>query len=141
MATAASPAPPVTKTTGRLYYWIGLACVVLGLAFYFVDFFALKHLIVPWYVPILSTLGVILMLVWFLRRPGIVRSLSLILVLLVAGMEWAFIGWLSRNAAYAGPDVGQSLPEFHVSRSDGTAFSDGDLKGQATVLVFNRGHW
>ncbi len=141
MTTTTSPAPPATKTTGRLYYWMGMACVVLGLAFYFTDFFAFKHFVVPWYVPILATAGVLLVLLWFLRRPGFVRGSSLALILLVAGLEWAFVGWISRNPAYAGPPVGDSLPQFNISRPDGTRFSNANLPGQTSVLVFYRGHW
>jgi hypothetical protein len=141
MTTTTAPAPPTTKTTGRLYYWIGLGCVVLGLAFYFTDFFAFKHFVVPWYVPILATAGVLCVLLWFLRRPGLVRGISLALVLLAAGVEWAFVGWISRNPAYAGPAVGEPLPPFNVSRGDGSRFSNSALLGQTSVLVFYRGYW
>lgn len=141
MTTIAVPEPPATRTHDRLFYWIGIACVVLGLAYYFFEFFLLKHLITPWYVPILSTVGLVLLFVWFLRKPGWRRAVSLVLILFVTGAEWAFIGWVSKSPPYDGPGVGEPFPNFAVSDADGVPFTNKDLAGRPAVLVFYRGHW
>ncbi len=51
--------------------------------------------------------------------------------------------WAMRLPAYTGPvTVGQSFPPFATTRSDGTAFTQSDLQGEANnVLVFFRGRW
>jgi hypothetical protein len=139
-APAATTPPPTTRTSGRWLYWLGIAAVVLGVAAYFVQFMALKILTVPWYAPILATVGVIFLVVSFLRRHSLIRLITLVLLLFVAGAEWAFVGWMSRVPAYEGPAIGQPLPDFAISTADGTALTNRDLVGQPTVLVFYRGH-
>jgi len=68
--------------------------------------------------------------------------LALLLVLLLAGAEWAFL-LASRLPAYTGPvAAGQPFPEFTTVRADGKPFARRDLDGdQNSVLVFFRGRW
>jgi hypothetical protein len=60
--------------------------LLLGVILYFVQTFQLKHLVTPWYLPILFTLGVLLALVSVRQRPTWTRVIaSLVLALLCAG--------------------------------------------------------
>jgi hypothetical protein len=104
---------------------------------------ALRHLWTPWYVPVLASAGVLLMLVSVLRRPGLVRVLGLLLFGLLCGLEWYFLGVASKSPPYAGPAIAdQRVPPFAASRADGTAFTQENLSdGTSSVLVFFRGRW
>jgi hypothetical protein len=131
-----------TRASGRPLYWLGVACPILGLVAYFIDFLVLKRLVVPWVVPIMATAGVFLLLLSVLRRRGVLRIITLALVILLAGFEWLFLGVFARAPAYDGPAVGERLKPFSVALADGGQFTDKTLAdGTPTVLVFYRGHW
>jgi hypothetical protein len=139
MDTASASAP--RRYPGRLYLLLGLGVVVLGILGYVAQL-AAQRLFVPWYVPGLATLGVVLVLVSLWQARTVWRVLALLLVLLLAGAEWAFL-LSARLPAYTGPvAVGQPFPEFTTTRADGTTLTPRDLiGGQNNVLVFFRGRW
>ena len=143
MQKSLSASPPIARSRGRLWLWLGVGLFLLGFVLYFVQAFQFKHLVTPWYMPILFTLGVLLALVSVRQRPTWTRVIaSLVLALLCAG-EWYFILSMSRLPEYKGTvQVDKKIPEFTTTLADGAPFTEKDLqKGTPTVLVFNRGHW
>jgi hypothetical protein len=103
---------------------------------------SLQRLIVPWYLPIMASLGVVLVVLSIWKRRTVVRVLALVFVVLLAGASWAFL-FAVRLPRYTGPvAVGRPFPAFESSRADGTPFNQRDLAGdQANLLVVFRGRW
>jgi hypothetical protein len=126
---------------GRLYLALGLLLSAAGLAAYFAQLSA-HRLAAPWYLPVSATLGVIFVATSLWQARTILRILCLLLALLFAGAEWAFL-LTTRQPAYSGPvTVGRPFPAFATSKADGTPFTKTDLEGQQNnVLVFFRGRW
>jgi hypothetical protein len=134
-------ADTVRPQSGRILLLLGLALAVVGLAAYIVQIRA-RVLAAPWYLPIATTVGVLLVLAALVQTRGVWRLLMLLLLTLVAGAEWTFlIG--TRLPAYNGPILaGAPFPAFSSMRSDGTTFTQRDLGGDKNdVLVFFRGRW
>jgi hypothetical protein len=125
----------------RPYFLLGTLVFFLGMIIYVVQM-ATKHFVVPWHVPILGTIGVLLMLLSVVQRPGILRIIGLLIFMALAGMEWFFIVG-TKLEPYAGPaKAGEKLPAFTASFADGSPFATQNLEdGKATLLVFFRGHW
>ena len=139
-------APPAVRTSGPPRGWplflVGVLLCVLGPALYVVQFRS-SLLWMPWYVPVLSTLGVALMFVSVWRRRGVVRSLGLAVFSLMCGFEWFLALVVFASPAYTGPaGPSRKLPEFAATLADGRPFTQRDLEtGDPTVLVFFRGRW
>jgi hypothetical protein len=131
-------APPRPRT----YFLLGVLIFSLGVVTFVVQIFGLKRLVVPWYLPVLGTAGVALMVLSVVQRPRIWRILGLAVFVLLNGFEWFGI-LSSKLPEYQGPaKVGETIPAFTTTMADGTSFSDQDLqKGNPTVLLFFRGHW
>jgi hypothetical protein len=129
------------RYAGRQQLWLGLGLAVLGIAAYAVQFL-MARLTAPWYLPIITTIGTVLIVAALWQQRSIWRVLALVLVVLLAGAEWTFLLAL-RHPAYSGPAVvGKEFPTFATVRSDGTPFTNRDLEGDAnTVFVFFRGRW
>jgi hypothetical protein len=143
MASQQTEASTVSVSRRRWpLFSLGVLLFVLGPALYYIQF-RLEYLDTPWYVPILATAGVVLMVVSVWQRRGVVRIIGLALFLLVAGFEWHALLIGFRTPQYNGPaQPGQKIPAFATTLADGKAFTDRDLdKGIPTVLVFFRGHW
>jgi len=138
---ATSELAPPTQSTGRGFFWSGLALAVVGIVAYLAQF-SMRHLTTPWYMPVLSTIGVLLLLLAVLRRRTIWRILGLLLVVLLAGAQWALI-FAMGLPEYRGPAaVGKPFPAFATLRADGTKFTQAELGGTKNdVLVFFRGRW
>jgi hypothetical protein len=134
--------PATDRSRGRAYFWAGLAAWLLGLALVFVQF-GLKHLFVPWYSPVLATLGAFLLLASVARRRSIPRVVALVLVAALAGLQWYFLVSLVKLPDYEGPaKAGKQLPAFRTTLADGRPFTRADLRdGSQRVLVFFRGRW
>jgi hypothetical protein len=130
-----------TRSSGRGFFLLGWLLLIGGIAGYFVQLFALKQFVVPWYIPTLATIAFVLMLMGLSRRRGILRFLGLAACGLLAAGEWHFVLVGSRTPAYAGPQTSEPTPAFTAIRADGTPFTERDLAGQPTVLVFYRGHF
>lgn len=98
-------------------------------------------MVTPWYVPAFGTLGALLAVWAFARGRGMGALAVAVLLTAFAGFQW-FVVLSSRLPAYAGPvEVGKPFPAFQTTRADGSPFTDADLRGQATALVFYRGRW
>jgi hypothetical protein len=130
------------KTAGRTYLWLGLATSLLGPVLYTAQLHA-KHLTVPWYVPILTTLGTLLAVVALIRSRSLWRILAVGLLGLLSACEWHFFTRFGELPAYAGAvAIGQPFPAFTTTLSDGSPFTDASLKDEPkTVMVFFRGRW
>ncbi|MDZ4782183.1 MAG: hypothetical protein SGJ19_18200 [Planctomycetia bacterium] len=139
---AASPAP-VLKSNGRSWLWLGLLLCVLPIAAYVIQFNVLQRMFVPWYIPILATVGAACVVVSVIRRRTWPRWTALALVALLGGFEWLMLGAAVRLPEYAGPaHAGAKLPTFSTATAAGEVFANRDLEqGVATVLVFYRGRW
>ena len=142
MATTTSSTIAPTKTTGRMYLWLGLAVGILA-PFLYVAQLAAKRLTAPWYVPILGTAALCLVLLAVIRVGTVGRKIAFLLLGLLATGEWFFLLYASKVPAYAGPvAVGQPFPAFATTFADGSPFTQADLLGERnTVMVFFRGRW
>ena len=136
--------PPAVIPRSRhwLLFFAGVALFVLGPVWFVVQF-RLKNLGAAWYVPILSSAGVLFLIVSLWRRRGIVRTVFLMLFAVVCGFEWFVLTVAARSPAYTGPaQPGRKVPQFAARLADGKPFTTADLeRGTSTVLVFFRGHW
>jgi hypothetical protein len=139
---AATPTPAPTSL-GRGWLWLGLLLCILPIAAYVVQFNVLQRMFVPWYIPILATVGAACVLVSVTRRRTWPRWTALVLVTLLGGFEWLMLGAAVRLPQYAGPvHAGAKLPTFSTTTAGGEVFANRDLEqGVATVLVFYRGRW
>jgi hypothetical protein len=136
-----SPIDTPDRSRGRLLLLSGLGLALLGVVAYVVQI-SLERLVVPWYMPALALLGVALVLTSLAKRRTVWRMLALVAVVLLAGLELAFL-YTVRLPAYTGPiAVGRPFPAFEAKRADSTPFTQDDLAGEARhVLVFFRGRW
>jgi thiol:disulfide interchange protein len=143
MQNPLTSSPPMARRRGRSWLWLGVGVFLLGLVLYILQAFLFKILVVPWYMPIMFTMGALFALVAFGQRRTWTRGIALVLLGLLCAGEWFFILSLSRLPEYKGPaQVDRQIPEFTTTLADGTPFTKKDLqKGTATVLVFYRGHW
>jgi hypothetical protein len=136
----------VYKTTprhpGRSLLLLGALVAIAGPVLGIVLMFVAKILITPWYMPLLGTLGVALIVLALMRSRSIWRWTALVIFTLFVGFQWwALLGM--RTPAYTGPvKDGQPFPVFATTLADGSTFTQTDLQGdQNTVVVFFRGHW
>jgi hypothetical protein len=75
------------STRGRVLLLVGAGLPVLAVIAYAVQI-RVGRLMVPWYVPALASLGVVLVGSSLWRRPSLWRVLALIAVAVVAAGEW-----------------------------------------------------
>src|SRR6267143_360110 len=143
MQKSPAASPPVARSRGRLWLWLGVGLFLLGFLLNILQIAVLKYLVTPWYVPILATAGALLALVSVRQRPTWTRVIALLALVLLSAGEWYFILSMSRLPEYKGPvQVDKKIPEFTTTFADGSSFTEKDLqKGTPTVLVFYRGHW
>jgi hypothetical protein len=120
----------------------GVLLFLLGPAIYVVQV-SLKDLTMPWHLPILATLGVVLMALSVGQRRGVWRSAALVFFVLLCGLEWFFLVAITKTPLYAGPaQPGRKVPEFTAAYADGQAFTHNNLEdGKRSVLLFFRGRW
>jgi hypothetical protein len=142
--TAVAPATSQVshRSAGRALFWLGIGVSLLGIPLSMLQI-SLKQLFTPWYVPALTTLGVLLLAWSMARRRTVVRGVALVLFALLAGFGWYMLGWLAKLPEYTGPArPGAKLPAFETTLADGRAFTEKDLEtGVPTVLTFFRGRW
>jgi len=139
MNTTTTLAPP--RVRGRPLVALGFGLAAIGLIAYVVQL-VLHSLMTPWYLPVLATLGALVLVVALWKARTVWRFLVLLLVVLFAAAAWTFL-FAARLPAYAGPvEAGKPFPDFETERADGTPFTQCDLEGdQHSVLVFFRGRW
>ena len=135
--------PPMFRSRGRWWLWLGVGLFLLGVVLNFVQILLLKLLVVPWYMPILATVGALCALVSIRKRPTWTRGIALVILAVLTAGEWYFLLSMSRLPEYKGPvQVERKIPEFTTTLADGRPFTEKDLqKGAPTVLVFYRGRW
>lgn len=136
-----SPIEVPGRGRGRLWMLAGLGVAALGPVAYGVQL-GLHRLKVPWYMPGLALVGAGLIVASLRARRSVARTLALVAVLLLGGLETAALV-VMRLPSYAGPvAVGRPFPAFEAVRADGSPFTQGDLAGdKSSVLVFFRGRW
>src|SRR5262245_46313679 len=136
-----SPIATLDRSRSRLLMLLGIGLAVLGVVAYVVQV-SLQRLILPWYMPALALLGVVLVILSLWQRRTFWRVLALLMVVLLLGAELAFL-YAVRLPPYTGPiAVGRPFPEFEAKQADGTPFTQNDLTSdQHHVLVFFRGRW
>jgi hypothetical protein len=124
---------------GRLFLALGLGLAALG-ALGYVAQVLMQRLTAPWYVPISATLGVACLVASLWQARTVWRVLALLLLVLLAGAEWAFLLG-TRLPEYAGPvERDRPFPAFATARADGAPFTQRDLEGDHNnLLVFFRG--
>jgi hypothetical protein len=139
MTSSSSDTPH--RLRGRLLLLLGLGLGVLGVVAYVVQF-SLARLMLPWYMPTLAALGVVLVVMSLWERRTVWRVLALLAVVLLTGAELALL-YAMRLPPYTGPiEVGRPFPAFEARRADGTPLTHRDLAGDRNnVLVFFRGRW
>jgi cytochrome oxidase Cu insertion factor (SCO1/SenC/PrrC family) len=125
----------------RLFF-IGVVVFLLGPAIYIAQVGS-GNLRMPWYLLLMTTLGVVFMLVSVLRNGGVVRIVFFVLFALLCAGEWFAIMGPLKTPPNTGPaQVAQKLPDFATTFADGKPFTNKDLEtGKPTVLVFFRGRW
>lgn len=131
----------IPRSSGRWLVVCGLGLALLAIAAYAAQF-AAHRLVTPWYLPVATTLGAVLIGAALGQRRGIGRWVALVVVMLLAGAEWLFL-FATRLPEYTGPvAVAERFPSFEITRADGSPFSDVDLRDNGNnVLVFFRGRW
>jgi hypothetical protein len=134
--------PQTGSRAGKVpLYSLGLLLLVGGIVIYVVQF-NMRQLVVPWYMPIMATVGSLLMLVAYLQRRSALRLAGFILADLVTIVLWLFLLVFTVVPAYAGPGPGKPLPAFTATLADGRPFSEKDFRqGGPSVLVLFRGRW
>jgi hypothetical protein len=143
MSTTVTTPPATSRTAGRLGFWLGIAATFVGIAVYMVQFMVLKQLgSTPWYAPVLATIGAALVFLSVRESRTVPRLVGLVVLLLLAGLQWYFFLSFTKLPQYAGPSAGEKLPPFQTTLATGGPFSTADLaNGTPTVLIFFRGRW
>jgi hypothetical protein len=125
-----------------MFLLLGVLLAVAGLGIYALQFRA-KVLTTPWYVPVLATVGLGLVVLALVCSRSAWRWAAVAFLALLAGAEWVFLLVLMSTPAYTGPaKAGQPFPAFATTLADGSPFTADKLEGKrSTVLVFFRGRW
>jgi hypothetical protein len=137
---------PTSAAIPRSRHWLlfiaGILLFLVGPPLYVIQF-RMKHLVVPWYVPILATAGVALMIASVWRRRGFMRAILLVLFVVLCGLEWSMLAVGMKSPLYMGPaQPGRKVPAFTAMLADGAPFTEKDLaEGSSTILLFFRGRW
>jgi hypothetical protein len=137
-----TPTIKINRSAGRRMFWSGIAVCLASLIIPALQY-SFGSLIVPWYSPILGTIGAGLLMWSFNQRRTVFRGMTCVLLVLLAVMQWHFLVSASKLPEYAGTaHVGDKFPAFETKWSDGTPFTNQDLAtGETTVLTFFRGRW
>ena len=132
----------VKPPRGWPLFLAGAVLFVLGPIGYVIQF-EQAHFTTPWYLPILSTLGVLLMAASVFRSWSVLRTIGVVVFALICGLEWFVFAVATKTPPYAGPAIaGARTPAFSAKLADGQTFTDRDLaRGTPTILLFYRGHW
>lgn len=141
---SASPvtASPVSAARRWPLFLLGVLLFFAGPVLYAVEVW-IGRLAMPWYLPILATVGVLFMIASVWQRGGILRISGLVLFGLLCGAVWFFVLIASRTPDYVGPaQPGKKVPAFMTKLADGKTFTQHDLEaGNRSVLLFFRGRW
>jgi hypothetical protein len=132
----------VFRPRRRPLFLAGVLLFLLGPPIYVVQFQG-KLLFAPWYVPIMASIGVVLMVVSVWRRRGVARTIGMALFVVICVLEWFLLAAGTATPLYSGPaEPGRTVSAFTSNLADGTPFTEKELKqGSPTVLLFFRGRW
>jgi hypothetical protein len=127
---------------GKLMLFLGMLVAVTGVGIYVFQLRA-KDLSTPWYMPILATVGLALVLAALVRSRTVWRWIATVVFALFAGVQWLMLLVLLATPAYTGPaKAGEAFPTFVATTADGSTFTQENLKGDSnTILLFFRGRW
>lgn len=102
----------------------------------------IRYLKTPWYIPILSTIGLFLILNWVWQRRSLLRIATAIPYILLYAFMWVALIGLN-TPQYRGPlQAPRLVPKFVTMTVEGDRFTEKDLQsGVPSVLVFFRGRW
>ena len=133
---------PTNRSSGRGLLWAGIALAGAAIGLIFLQLW-MRIAAIPWYLPILTTIGVLLVLWSLSRRFGILRIVVLVLLVALAGFEWFSITIGGKLPGYTGSaQAGKTLPPFETTLADGSPLTDADLRdGKRRVMTFFRGRW
>jgi|SRR5579884_171034 len=134
--------PSIDRSRGRVIFWAGIGACLLGLVLVVIQF-GLKLVFVPWYSPILATVGAVFLLLSAASRRSVARVAALVLVTAFAGLQWYFLVFMMKLPEYNGPaQPGKRLPPFQAMFANGRSFTEADLAdGSRRVMTFFRGRW
>lgn len=123
-------------------FFVGLLLFFVGPPLYFLQLHQ-GLIFIPWYIPLLTTLGVVCAGISWQRRRGVLRGVGVVALVALCAFEWFMLTVGSTTPTYTGPaQVGRKVPDFATTLADGSAFSIHDLdNGARTALVFFRGRW
>jgi hypothetical protein len=125
------------------FRWLsGLALLASGPALLYAHLKG-EQLWVPWYIPILGTLGLALLVRGWLLRRTIVGGCVVSCGVAWVALEWFVLAFGTATPDYVGPmEVGAPVPLFSVRSAAGDVFTQRDLAGPSwSMLVFFRGRW
>src|SRR6185312_8730730 len=123
------PGQPATEPSSRQWPWFlaGSLLFILGPVGYAIQL-RQKNLLTPWYVPILATLGLGLMIVSLRWRGAVLRALIVSLFAFVCVLEWFTLAVALKSPAYTGPArPGREVPEFTATLAGGQPFTERDI--------------
>jgi hypothetical protein len=148
---------PIRKQTNSAL-WLGLVITVLGILSNLLYFSKFPAAALPWLNLTLPAIGLIFLLIGLVRAFGqsqiyrgrIWGSIAAVLaVLFLAASAWLFVLVRSVPRSAGAPQIGQRVPDFTLSDSNGQpvalaqlfAASPGMPQPKAVLLVFYRGYW
>ena len=118
MSAPAAPVP-ISPSVGRGLLCLGLFLAIVGIPLMIAQM-VLKITVTPWYIPVLTTIGVLLVLLAHARRATLVRILMLTAIGAFAGLEWFVVIHAIKLPEYTGPArAGAKVPSFTASYADG----------------------
>jgi hypothetical protein len=126
---------------GRSLLLLGVLFALAGPIINALLMFAAGILITPWYAPPLGILGLALTILALMRSRSILRWAAAVICTLLVAFS-SVVLFAMRTPAYTGPvKTGQPFPAFATTLADGSAFTQADLQGKDTVMVFFRGRF
>lgn len=125
---------------GRGLYLAAWALALGSGAVYYTLIFTRGIFQIPWYFVAASTLAVVLAIAGLFKKRGILRYAATLILALIAFTAW--MPAVMKVPPYEGPVVvGKPLPVVLGKKADGTPFTNADLIGKRTAVVFYRGWW
>ena len=157
------PMPALSPRRSNVALWTGFVLLLLSIASNVPSLYAsgIPENVLPWLSLLLPILGVLFCFVGLKRafgEPQIFRGkisgsiLTVISILFVALSVWGFLHARAVPASSRAPRVGQKVPEFTLTDTNGQSVTLSQLlsspvdaasgkASKAVLLVFYRGYW